>query len=269
METYDDDLTVFAGSGAAPLPATDEQGYVQHDGACIWYATYGSGVPVILLHGGFGNAENWGYQLPALLEAGYQAVLIESRGHGRSTRDARPLSYELMASDILAVMDALKLEKAHVVGWSDGAIVALTLAMKYPARVLRVFSFGGSSEVAGVNEILDPPPVLRRIFGRHMRDYARLSATPDGFDEFAAAVDLMMKTQPNYSTQDLGQIRAPVAIVHAEREEFVRPEHAEYLARTIPAAEFVAMPGVSHFAPLQRPDQFNRAMIAYLTRATS
>jgi pimeloyl-ACP methyl ester carboxylesterase len=239
-------------------------GYVEHDGARIWYASYGSGVPVVLLHGGFGNAENWGYQLPALLEGGYQAVLIESRGHGRSTRDARPLSYELMAADVRAALDALKLEKAHVVGWSDGAIVALTIAMKYPASVLSVFSFGGSSDVAGVNEITDPPPILRRIFGRHMRDYARLSATPDDFDEFAEAVDLMMKTQPHYSAQSLSAILAPVAIVHAEREEFVRLDHAEYLARSIPGAELTILPEVSHFAPLQRPHQFNRAMLAYL-----
>jgi pimeloyl-ACP methyl ester carboxylesterase len=267
MEAYDDELTTFAADGAAPLPLPDDQGYVTHDGARIWYATFGSGVPVILLHGGYGNAENWGFQLPALLGAGYRAVVMDNRGHGRSTRDARPLSYELMAADVLAVMDALKLEKAHVAGWSDGAIVALTLAMHDPSRVLRLFSFGGSSDVGGVNEISDPPPILRRIFGRHMRDYARLSATPDGFDEFAAAVDLMMKTQPDYSAQDLGKIRVPVAIVHAEREEFVRLEHAEYLARSIPGAELIVLPGVSHFAPLQRPRQFNRALIAYLERS--
>jgi len=267
MEVYDDELTTFAAEGAAPLPLPDEQGYVTHDGARIWYAAFGSGVPVILLHGGFGNAENWGYQLPALLAAGCRAIVIESRGHGRSTRDARPLSYEVMAGDVLAVMDALKLQKAHVVGWSDGAIVALTLAMHDPARLLRVFSFGGSSDVGGVHEISDPPPLLRRIFGRHMRDYARLSATPDGFDEFALAVDLMMKTQPDYSAQDLSKIRVPVAIVHAEREEFVRLEHAEYLVRSIPGAELIVLPGVSHFAPLQRPHQFNQVMIEYLERS--
>ena len=66
MVTYDDDLSRFAAEGAAPLPVTNDQGYVEHDGARIWYAAYGSGPPVILLHGGLGHSGNWGYQVPAL-----------------------------------------------------------------------------------------------------------------------------------------------------------------------------------------------------------
>ena len=100
MEPHDDDLKNFEAHGAAPLPVANDQGHVDHDGARIWYATYGSGSPVILLHGGLGHSGNWGYQVPALNNAGYQAVLIDSRGHGRSTRDARPYAYELMASDV-------------------------------------------------------------------------------------------------------------------------------------------------------------------------
>jgi pimeloyl-ACP methyl ester carboxylesterase len=134
MKHHDDDLSQFEAKGAVPLPATDDQGYVENDGARIWYTTYGSGRPVILLHGGLGHSGNWGSQVPTLIENGYRAVLIDSRGHGHSTRDARPFSYELMASDVVAVMDALRLEKAGLVGWSDGACTALILASKSPAR---------------------------------------------------------------------------------------------------------------------------------------
>src|SRR5262247_1460184 len=101
----DDDLSWFEAEGAAPLSVTEEQGYVENEGARIWYASYGSGVPVILLHGGLGHSGNWGYQVPALVSAGYRAVLIDTRGHGRSTRDARPFTYEQLASDVLAAMD--------------------------------------------------------------------------------------------------------------------------------------------------------------------
>src|SRR3954447_22314493 len=118
METYDDDLSRFAADGAAPLPVTDDQGYVEHDGARIWYASYGSGAPVILLHGGLGHSGNWGYQVPALIDSGYQTVVLDSRGHGRSTRDARPYTYERMASDVRAIMDHLNIGKAALVGWS-------------------------------------------------------------------------------------------------------------------------------------------------------
>src|SRR5262245_51721387 len=119
MTPHDDDLRIFEAQGAAPLPPAVAQGYVAHEDARIWYATCGTGPAVILLHGGLGHSGNWGNQVPALVDAGFRVLLIDSRGHGRSTRDARPYKYELMASDVLAVMDALPLQKAAIVGWSD------------------------------------------------------------------------------------------------------------------------------------------------------
>jgi pimeloyl-ACP methyl ester carboxylesterase len=264
MQTYDDDLTRFEADGAAPLPETNSQGYVEHDGARIWYAAYGSGPAVLLLHGGLGHSGNWGYQVPALVTSGYRAVLIDSRGHGRSTRDGRPYTYELMASDVLAVMDALHLEKAGLVGWSDGACVAMILAMKAPARVAGVFFFGCNMDPSGTKEMTEFTPILRRCLGRHARDYAQLSSTPDQFEPFSDAVGLMMQTEPNYSAKDLAQISVPVAIVQSEHDEFIKREHAEYLARSIPNAAFIDLPGVSHFAPLQRPERFNSVMLAFL-----
>jgi pimeloyl-ACP methyl ester carboxylesterase len=268
METNDDDLIRFEAVGAAPLPDTYDQGYVEHNGARIWYATYGSGSPVMLLHGGLGHSGNWGYQVPALMSSGYRAVLIDSRGHGRSTRDAQPYSYELMASDVLAVMDILHLEKAALVGWSDGACTALVLADKAPARVAGVFFFACNMDPSGTKEI-EFTPTLKRCFSRHVKDYTQLSATPDQFDEFSDAVGLMQRTQPNYSAHDLAQISVPVAIVQSEHDEFIKREHAEYLARSIPNAEFIYLPGVSHFAPLQRPEQFNSIMLVFLRKVLS
>jgi pimeloyl-ACP methyl ester carboxylesterase len=269
MESYDDDLKNFEALGAAPLPVTSNQGYVDHDGARIWYATYGSGSPVILLHGGLGHSGNWGYQVSTLVSSGHRAVLIDSRGHGRSTRDLRPFMYELMASDVLAVMDALHLAKAALVGWSDGACTALILARKVPGRVAGVFFFGCNMDPSGAKEIVQPDPILDRCLGRHAKDYAQLSATPDQFKSFAAAVGQMQKTQPNYSARDMADIHVPVAIVQSEHDEFIKPEHAEYLARSIPGAELILLPGVSHFAPLQRPEQFNSVMRIFLGKVLS
>ena len=262
MEMFDDDLIRFEAEGA-PLPVADEQGYVEHDGARIWYATYGSGFPVILLHGGLGHSGNWGYQVPALVKNGYRAIVIDSRGHGRSSRDAQPYSYELMASDVLAVMETLSLEKAALVGWSDGACTSLILADKDPERVAGVFYFACNMDPSGTKEF-EFGPLVKRCFNRHVKDYQQLSSTPDQFDEFSEAVGLMQRTQPNYSADDLARIRVPVAIVHSEHDEFIKREHAEYLARSIPHAEFIDLPGVSHFAPLQRPDQFNTELLAFL-----
>jgi pimeloyl-ACP methyl ester carboxylesterase len=118
---------------------------------------------------------------------------------------------------------------------------------------------------SGVREF-QPSPVLDRCFARHARDYAELSATPAQFQAFTEAVGLMQRTQPNYTAADLAAIQVPVAIVQSEHEEFIRPEHAAHLARSIPGAELVELPGVSHFAPLQRPGLFNAAMFAFLDR---
>jgi pimeloyl-ACP methyl ester carboxylesterase len=265
MEIYDDHLIRFEAEGTTSLPSTNDQGYIENDGARIWYAMYGTGTPVILLHGGLGHSGNWGYQVPALVEDGYRAIVIDSRGHGRSTRDEQPYTYELLASDVLAVMDSLQIEKAGIVGWSDGACTALILASKAPERVARVFFFACNMDPSGAKEF-EFGPLVQRCFNRHVKDYAQLSPAPDQFDEFAEAVGLMQRTQPDYAPDQLAQIRVPVAIVHSEHDEFIKREHAEYLAQSIPDAEFVYLPNVSHFAPLQRPEQFNTAMLTFLSK---
>jgi pimeloyl-ACP methyl ester carboxylesterase len=263
-EFHDDELRTFETDGAAPLPAAAAEGYVERDGGRIWYASFGSGRPVLLLHGGFGSGENWGYQVPALVASGHQAILIDSRGHGRSTRTSAPLGYLAMASDAVAVLDQLELDSAAIVGWSDGATVGMILGMNDPGRVDRVFAFAGSMDLGGVKDLPPEHPVVDRMFGRLMADYARLSTTPGDRETFAVAVNEMMSTQPNYSAADLATIAVPVAIVCSDSDEFITREHVEYLGRTIPGATVVILPDVTHFAPLQRPETFNRAMIDYL-----
>jgi pimeloyl-ACP methyl ester carboxylesterase len=259
----DDDLERFEAEGAPPLPPPAEQGFVDHDGARIWYASYGAGQPVILLHGGLGHSGNWGFQVPDLIAAGHRVVAIDSRGHGRSTHDGRAYSYDLMASDVLAVMDQAGIARAALVGWSDGAIISLVTADKAPERVAGVFFFACKMDPSG-NKPFEPTPALQRCFSRHTKDYAALSATPDKFKEFVEAVGLMQRTQPNYSTRDLGRIRVPIKIVQAEQDEFIRSDHAAYLAKTLSNATLSVLPGVSHFAPLQRPELFNAAVKDFL-----
>jgi pimeloyl-ACP methyl ester carboxylesterase len=193
-------------------------------------------------------------------------VLVDSRGHGRSTRDEHPFSYELMAADVQAVMDETRIETAAVVGWSDGACTALVLAMQVPARISGVLFFGCNMDPSGTRELSGANPLIERCFARHAKDYARLSETPDRFEDFVASVTRMMETQPNYTAADLAKIGVPVSIVQSEHDEFIKPEHAVYLADSIPGAELVHLADVSHFAPLQRPASFNRAMLAFLGR---
>jgi pimeloyl-ACP methyl ester carboxylesterase len=206
--------------------------------------------------------------VPALVAAGRQVVLLDTRGHGRSTRDARPFGYELLASDLLAVLDHLALERVPVVGWSDGACTALVLAHRRPERVAGVMFFGCNMDPSGAKEFDGSNPLIGRCFGRHAKDYARLSATPEDFRPFVDAVSAMQQSEPSYAAADLAEIRVPVTVVHAEGDEFIRREHAEYLARTIPGADLVLLPGVTHFAPLQQPEEVTAAVLGFLDRVS-
>ena len=246
------------------LPQADAEGRVEHDGAQIYYVTFGAGTPVILLHGGLANGRYWGNQVPALTAAGYRAILIDSRGHGRSSRDTRPFTYELMASDVVAVMDRLGIAKTAVVGWSDGAIIGLVMAIKSPERLTRVFAFAANMDPSGVKPDTDSNPTFARFTAQAARDYAALSPTPDAFADFHAAIERMWDTEPNYTAADLARIDTPVRIVDGDHDEAIKREHTDYLARTIPATASVILPNASHFAMLQQPEAFNRAMLEYL-----
>ncbi len=248
----------------APLPKGGSTGYVAHDGAQIYYATFGSGLPVILLHGGFANGQYWGDQVPALLKSGYQAILIDSRGHGRSSRDERAYTYELMQSDVIAVMDHLHIRQASVVGWSDGAIIGLVMALRAPDRLSRLFAFAANMDPSGVRSDTLDHPVFARFEAQAKGDYAVLSPTPNGFSDFSKAINRMWDTEPKYAAADLHRIKTPTAIVDGDHDEAIKREHTEYLAREIPGATLIILPDVSHFAMLQAPAVFNAAMLGFL-----
>jgi pimeloyl-ACP methyl ester carboxylesterase len=249
----------------APLPAFDLEGRVSRDGASIWFATFGSGPPVILLHGGDASSDIWGDQVPALLADGRRVIVIDSRGHGRSTLGAGRLGYERMESDVIAVMDALDLDHADVVGWSDGAIIGLIMAMKHPQRVRHVFAFGANMDLHGFNPLGALAPILPKVQAALSADYAKISPTPGGYAALSREVLAMQMREPNYAPRDLAAIDGPaIAIVDGAHEEFILRQHTEYLARTIPGAKLIILSDVSHFAPVQAPDIFNAAMIGFL-----
>ena len=263
MAFRDDDLTHLEAHGLPPLPKADAEAHVDTDGVRIWFAAYGQGPAVVLLHGGLGNAGNWAFQVPAVVAAGYRAIVIDSRGHGRSTRDDRPLSYWQMAGDVRAVMDRLGVERAAIVGWSDGGDTGLVLADETPERVAGLLFFACNVDSTGTLPF-EFTPIIGRIYNLHVKDYAALSSTPEGFQAFADAVGLMQRSEPEYSAADLGKIDVPVRVVLGEHDEFIRREHMEYLARTLPRASLTILPEVSHFAPLQRPEVFNNVMLDFV-----
>lgn len=248
----------------AALPADGRAGTVQLGGASIWYESVGRGTCVVLLHPGLADSSFWGNQILPLRQAGHEVILIDSRGHGRSTRDDQPLSYGRMAEDVLQVMDALHRRRCAVVGWSDGAIVGLVLAMRAPARVSRVLAFGANMDLSGVDPRGDGSATFQRYGRLTAESYRRRSTTPGARSALEAAVKAMWDVEPNFAATDLAGIKVPTAIVAGEHDEVIRRSHAKYLARTIPGATLTLLPHVSHFAPLQNPKLFNRVMLTFV-----
>jgi pimeloyl-ACP methyl ester carboxylesterase len=229
----------------------------------MYYAVYGDGAPVILLHGGLTNSNYWGDEVPVLAQH-YMVIVADSRGHGRSTRSARPYSYELMASDVVALMDFLKIPKAAVVGWSDGAIIGLELAIHNPDRVRGVFAFAANYNPSGVRADLDKNPTFNAMIARTRLDYQALSPTPDKYDDFLAAIGKMWATEPNLSKAQLRSIHVPVWIVDGDHDEAIRREQTEEMAALIPGAGLLIQPLVSHFSLLQDPAQFNADVLHFI-----
>jgi pimeloyl-ACP methyl ester carboxylesterase len=250
-----------------PMPKADESGMAPVNDIQMYYAVYGAangGDPVVMLHGGLGHSDVWGYQIPALTGAGHKVIVADSRGHGRSTRSAQPYGYALMASDVAALLDHLKVGKAAIVGWSDGGIIGLDMAMNHADHVSKVFAFGANTNVAGLRDDIATSVVFNKYIEEAGHEYQRLSPTPTEYEAFVAQISEMWATQPDYKPEQLATIRVPVTISDGEHDEAIRQEHNKEMAELIPGAKLDILPGVSHFAMLQKPDEFNAAVLEFL-----
>jgi len=247
-----------------PQPiATGRSGQAKVNGISIHYAMYGRGSPVIFIHGGLANADYWGNQVRPVA-AHHTVVLMDSRGHGRSTRDSRPYGYDLMADDVVALMDFLKIRKADIVGWSDGGIIGIDLAMRRRDRIDKVFAFAANTVTSGVVEGVEKNPTFARYIARAGREYARYSATPKEYDAFVDQISKMWAEQPNWTDAQLKAIDTPILVVDGDHDEAIKRPHTEYIAATIPHAGLLILPNASHFAFLQDPKLFTFAILHFL-----
>ena len=247
-----------------PTPiVTERTGEAEANGIKIHYAVYGQGSPVVFLHGGLANTDYWGNQVAAVA-AHHTVILMDSRGHGRSTRDARPYGYDLMADDVVALMDALKVPKADIVGWSDGGILGIDLALRHKDRIGKVFAFAANTVTSGVKEGVEKNPTFAAFIERAGHEYAVHSATPKEYDAFVDQISKMWADQPNWTDAQLAAIDTPVLVVDGDHDEAIKREHTEYIAATIPHAGLLILPNASHFAFLQDPGMFTFAILHFL-----
>jgi pimeloyl-ACP methyl ester carboxylesterase len=230
---------------------------IRVDGASIYFETFGAGPPVLVLHGGIGCSEDMSSQIRALAKS-HLVIAVDSRGHGRSTGANGPLSYSLMSDDMVKVLDSLKIDRADVVGWSDGGIIGLDMAMRHPERIRRVVAISANYNPDGLAFTPTAEPVPR--IGLR---YWLLSPEPAQWPALYRNVVTMWRTQPQYTLNDLGHIKAPTLVMAGEYD-LIKREHTDQLAKAIPGSQESIIAGATHGVPIEKPDIVNREILHFL-----
>jgi pimeloyl-ACP methyl ester carboxylesterase len=246
--------------------AQHETGYVQTHGALIHYAAYGAGAPILLLHGGLADKLSWFSQLPWLVEAGRRVVLIDTRGHGNSTHGEQELSYEIFAEDTLQVLDKLKIRRTDIVGWSDGGIIALLLALQAPERVGRIVAISANFHPSGL--IADMPAAedetyqqLRNKILAWLRGF--LSPPNENYATLEKELNHLWQTAPLLNPADLHAILAPTLVIAGEND-VIQLTHSGDLAQTLRYGKIEIVLGAGHAAPITHANQINELIASFL-----
>jgi pimeloyl-ACP methyl ester carboxylesterase len=247
----------------APTEGPPPTGMAPVNDIQMYYETHGEGQPLILLHGGLGNAGYWEKQIPVFAEK-YKVIAVDSRGQGRSTYSEQPIGYSLMASDVIALMDYLGIEKADVVGWSDGGIIGLDLAINHPERLHKLIAFGANYNTSGVRADAFENEKANAYFAKASEDYQKLSPDPSRWDALLENLSSMWASEPNFTASQLGSITVPILVLDGENEEVVYAAHTKEMASLIPTAKLILIPGTGHFAPWEKPEEFNQIVLDYL-----
>ncbi|HEX5121128.1 MAG TPA: alpha/beta hydrolase [Pseudonocardiaceae bacterium] len=240
-------------------------------GRSIHYETAGEGTPVVLLHGALCGAEIWAGQVPALTGAGFRVWTPERSGHGHSPDVPGPFSYDEMAEQTATFLNTVVGERAHLVGWSDGAVVGALVARHWPDLVDRLVLIGQHFDPSGeVQDSLssqliaqrdDPPAFLRAAYA---------ATSPDGADHFpvvyAKTID-MVAGWPGIDFTELAKISAPTLVIQGDYDE-VLLEHSAAVVTAIAPARLAVLPG-THALPMESPQLVNPVLIDFLLGAES
>ena len=247
--------------------ATRNGDYIDTGRVHTYYEVNGSGEPLILLHGGMCTAETFDGQTPALAEH-FRVYLPERRAHGRTADVAGPITYEIMAQDTIAFVEALGIQRAHFVGWSDGALVGLLVALWRPELVGKLVLMGQSVGWEGVR------PELAPLLGGMAREMVPSELTqayealsPDGPEHLEVVLDKLLalwNTDPGFPLSDLERVAAPALVLAGDGDVFLSIEHAAAMQRALRGSQLAVVPGTSHAVPMEKPELVNRLILDFL-----
>lgn len=235
-------------------------GKIHLHGARIFYVVYGTGPPLLLLHGGLSNRLSWFSQIPFLIKAGRQVILVDTRGHGQSTLGGKPLSYALFAGDVLQVLDHLNIRQTDIVGWSDGGIIALILAHQQPQRVRKIVAISANFHPSGLAE-----SAAQTISATCLRQWLKKCWSGAGKEwaELEAGITQLWVTEPRFEREDLQSIHIPTLVVAGE-QDMIAEEHSAELAQQLAHGSLVVIPGAGHAAPITDAQTMNDLLQRFL-----
>jgi pimeloyl-ACP methyl ester carboxylesterase len=244
--------------------------YVEVGGLRTWHEVQGEGQPVVLLHGAFAGASSWSAQTPVLARAGYRVHVPERRGHAHTPDVPGPLTYGVMADDTVAYLDGVVGGPARLVGWSDGAVVALLVALPRPDLVDRQVLIGqyyNSSGKVGGGLVDQLSAGGDQVMGFLRTEYDQVS--PDGPEHFPtvyAKTLRMLATEPELDLGSLAAVAAPTLVLQGDHDE-VTLEHGAAVAAALPRGRLAVLPG-THALPLESPEVVNALLVWFLAGAT-
>ena len=235
--------------------------YADVNGLQMYYETHGKGSPLVLLHGGMLTIElNFASLIPTLA-AKHQVIGVELQGHGRTGDIDRPITPAAMAGDVVALLDELGIDRAHVLGHSMGAEVALELGVNFPDRVRSLVPISASVRPDGMHgDLIDPAKQATSTrmptaqdFADFQAAYERLSPHPEHFTDFLTSLSQNVADSQGWSDAQLAGITAPTLIVLGDYD-FVTIDHAGVMLELIPGSQLAVLPGTTHMQVTRRAD---------------
>lgn len=220
----------------------------------LYYQEKGKGEPLLLLHG---NGEDGTYFVNQLsfFSDRYRVIAVDTRGHGKSPRGTAPFTMEQFAADLHKLMDKLEIQKAIILGFSDGANIAMKFALKYPDRMKALILNGGNLDTKGVKRSIQIPIEIGYRF-------AKLFAGKSEEAKSHMEILGLMVNEPNIQPEELRAIQAPTLVIVGTKD-MIKQEHTEIIAQSIPNAKLSVIPG-DHFIANKNPEAFNKVVEDFL-----
>lgn len=230
--------------------------YASVNGLKMYYEIQGTGRPLVLLHGGLCTIEACLGKVRPPLATNRKTVAVEQQAHGHTADIDRPLTFEQMADDTVALLRQLKIENADFLGYSDGGNVALRIAMRHPDLVRKLVVLGANYNNDGlVPGLVEAFKVLKAedIPKEFQEAYAKVAPDPKQWPTLVAKVMKQALEFKGWRPEDIQSIRAPTLVMIGDAD-IVRPEHAVEMFHLLPHGQLAVLPVSDHFAPVQRPD---------------